>query len=164
MNLVGQMREKSQMLVNFLSLSFPLKSLYLPSLFFSLKLLTSTWTQSKDKPQPSPMVLTDSGAQGTEQLYLSHGSEMEPERSKAGGRWVGVGGHQGWRHLGDHVIQERQALTSSEPRMWHKWAKSNENEYDSQPHTLDRQIWHYSSLAKYCHSELWVNVARVPDY
>ena len=86
MNLVGQMREKSQMLVNFLSLSFPLKSLYLPSLFFSLKLLTSTWTQSKDKPQPSPMVLTDSGAQGTEQLYLSHGSEMEPERSKAGGR------------------------------------------------------------------------------
>lgn len=164
MNLVGQMREKSQMLVNFLSQSFPLKSLYLPSSFFLSSFSPQLRHRAKTNHSPHPWYRQILVHEAQNSCIFLMGVRWSQKEVKLGANEWGVGGHQGWRHLGDHVIQERQALTSSEPRMWHKWAKSNENEYDSQPHTLDRQIWHYSSLAKYCHSELWVNIARVPDY
>lgn len=54
MNLVGQMREKSQMLVNFPSLSFPLKSLCLPSLFFLLSFSPQLGHRAKTNQSPHP--------------------------------------------------------------------------------------------------------------
>lgn len=123
---------------NFSSLSFFSQGLVYLLPLFSLKLLTSAWAQSKDKPQPSPVVQT-----------LVHKAQESPRLSSGwdGARKTPSLGQisevlgcavRGWRYLGDHVIREEQTLTSSEPRMWHKWAKPNKNECDPWPITYLR--------------------------
>lgn len=53
--------------------------------------------------------------------------------------------------------QGEQTLTSSGPRMCHKWAKPNikTDVRWCREHSPWRQSWHYSCPAQHCHSEPW---------